>query len=103
VGLYGVRMGQKVGSPRQAFSASEVLKAGWAAKWELTVPVMVVVLFATGLATMVEAAAVAFAYAIVIECFVTRDIHPFRALPGVLLKAGVLCGSVLILLASALG
>jgi tripartite ATP-independent transporter DctM subunit len=103
VGLYGIRMGKKVGSPRQSFSAREVLSAGWSAKWELTVPVMVVVLFATGLATMVEAAAIAFAYAIVVECFITRDIHVFRGLPGVLMKAGVLCGSVLILLASAMG
>src|SRR5262249_34450987 len=53
--------------------------------------------------TMVEAAAVAFAYAIVIECFITRDIHPVRELPGVLVKAAVLCGAVLILLSSALG
>ncbi len=103
VALYGIRVGGKVQAPRQAFSFKEALFSGWAAKWELSVPVLVVVLFTTGMATMVEAAAVAFAYAIVIECFVMRDIHPVRELPGVLLKAGVLCGSVLILLASAMG
>ncbi len=103
VGLYGVHMGRTVGSPTQTFSLREAVSAGWSAKWELTVPVLVVALFASGLATMVEASAIAFAYAIVIECFVTRDIHPVRGLPGVLLKAGVLCGSVLILLASAMG
>jgi tripartite ATP-independent transporter DctM subunit len=103
VAAYGVRIGQSVKSPRRAFSLQEALRSGWAAKWELSVPVLVVVLFATGLATIVEAAAVAFAYAIVVECFILRDIHPLRELPGVLLKAGVLCGSVLILLASALG
>jgi tripartite ATP-independent transporter DctM subunit len=69
----------------------------------LSVPVIVIGLFSTGLTTMVEAAAVAFAYAIVVECFVTRDIHPARELPAVLVKASVLCGAVLILLASALG
>ena len=103
VGLYGVRMGKKVDSPRQSFSWIELAKSGWSAKWELTVPVLVVVLFSTGVATMVEAAAIAFAYAIIVECFITRDIHLFRGLPGVLVKAGVLCGSVLILLASAMG
>ena len=103
VGLYGVRMGKKVDSPRQSFSWIELAKSGWSAKWELTVPVMVVVLFSTGMATMVEAAAIAFAYAIIVECFITRDIHIFRGLPDVLVKAGVLCGSVLILLASAMG
>lgn len=103
VALYGIHVGRKVQTSRQEFSMREALSAAWEAKWELSVPVFVVVLFATGLATMVEAAALAFGYAIVVECFVTRDIHPFRELPGVLVKAGVLCGSVLILLASALG
>ncbi len=103
VALYGVRVGGQVGAPRQAFSAREVVASAWSAKWELTVPVLVVALFTSGFATMVEASAIAFAYAIVVECFVTRDIHVFRGLPGVLLKAGVLCGSVLILLASAMG
>jgi len=103
VAVYGIRVGRREGSPRHAFSIQEAMRAAWAAKWELSVPALVVALFATGLATIVEAAAVAFAYAIVVECFVLHDIHPVRELPGVLLKAGVLCGSVLILLASALG
>jgi C4-dicarboxylate transporter DctM subunit len=103
VALYGMRAGRKAKTPRQAFSFRETLLAGWGAKWELSVPILVIVLFSTGLATMVEAAAVAFAYAIVVECFIMRDIHPVRRLPGVLLKAGVLCGAVLILLSSALG
>jgi len=100
---YGMAVGRKHISGRQAFSLREAAVAGWAARWELSVPVIVVGLFSTGLTTMVEAAAVAFAYAIVVECFVTRDIHPLRELPGVLVKAAVLCGSVLILLSSALG
>jgi tripartite ATP-independent transporter DctM subunit len=103
VALYGMAVGRKHGGERQAFSLREATAAGWAARWELSVPVIVIGLFSTGLTTMVEAAAVAFAYAIVVECFVTRDIHPARELPGVLVKASVLCGSVLILLASALG
>jgi len=42
----------------------------------------VVALFATGLASLVEAAAAAFAYALVIECFVTRDLGVRADLPG---------------------
>ena len=103
VALYGMRVGRKIETHRQPFSAREVLVAGWGAKWELSVPFVVVALFMSGWATMVEAAAVAFAYAIAVECFIMRDIHPLRDLPRVLLKAGVLCGSVLILLSSALG
>ena len=103
VALYGIQVGWKVETNRQPFSLREAWQATWGAKWELSVPVVVTALFATGLATMVEAAAVAFAYAVAIECFITRDIHPLRDLPRVLVHAGILCGSVLILLASALG
>ncbi len=103
VALYGIRVGGQAKARRYPFSPKEALAAAWGAKWELSVPFLVVVLFATGRATIVEASAFAFAYAIVIECFVTRDIHLFRALPGVLVKAAALCGAVLILLASALG
>ena len=103
VAIYGMVVGRRVKGGRQRFVFREAIVSFWAARWELSVPVIVVGLFVTGLTTMVEAAAVAFAYAICVECFVTRDIHPFKDLPGVLVKAGVLCGAVLILLASALG
>ena len=103
VAIYGIKVGWNAQTSRQAFSMREVLAATWGAKWELSVPIVVVILFSTGIATMVEAAAAAFAYAVLIECFITRDIHPIRGLPKVLVDAGVLCGSVLILLASALG
>ncbi len=63
----------------------------------------VVALFASGRASMVETAAAAFAYAMAVECFVTRDLHPLRTLPGALLKSSVLTGSVLILLSAAMG
>jgi C4-dicarboxylate transporter DctM subunit len=103
VALFGMRVGRKVKARRQTFSLRELIASAWSAKWELSVPVLVVGLFATGLTTMVEAAAFAFAYAIVVECFITRDIHVVRELPRVLVHAGVLCGAVLILLSSALG
>jgi C4-dicarboxylate transporter DctM subunit len=103
VAAYAVRRGQTLGIPRQSFSGAEVAKATWEAKWELSLPVFVVGLFMTGRASMVETAALAFAYAIVVECFVTRDLHVFRSLPTALVKSSVLAGSVLILLSAAMG
>ncbi len=103
VAAYGMFVGRNLTANRQAFQFREALSAAWGAKWELSVPMVVIGLFITGLTTMVEAAAVAFAYAIIVECFITRDIHWFRELPRVLVKASVLCGAVLLLLSSALG
>jgi C4-dicarboxylate transporter DctM subunit len=103
VGLYGVRVGGKAATrQRQPFSWREAGRSGWAAKWELLLPVFVIVLFASGVASMVETAAAACAYAVVVECVIARDI-PFRRLPGVLLRAAALMGAVLILLSVAMG
>ncbi|MEZ4433057.1 MAG: TRAP transporter large permease subunit [bacterium] len=103
VAAYGMVIGRRVEPPRPKFDARELLAAAWGAKWELSVPVVVIVLFAGGFASMVEAAAAAAAYAIIVECAITRDLHPIRDLPRVLAGAGALVGAVLILLAAAMG
>jgi tripartite ATP-independent transporter DctM subunit len=100
---YGIVVGRRAGRERQPFTWTEVGRATWLAKWELILPVLVVTLFMTGLSTMLQTAAAALAYAVVIECFVTRDLHIFRSLPQALLKAGALMGAVLILLSIAMG
>ncbi len=103
VAVYGGVVGRRVQSAHQPFSAVEMVGAFWAAKWELSVPVLVIGLFMTGQASMVEASAAACAYTIVIECFVMRDIHVARDLPVVLVKSTALVGAVMILLSTAMG
>jgi tripartite ATP-independent transporter DctM subunit len=103
VAAYAVRTGQRLRLPRQGFSLPETARAAWVAKWELAIPVFVVGLFLSGKASMVETAAAALVFAILVECFVTRDLHPVRHLPIALVKAAVLAGAVLILLSAAMG
>jgi len=100
---YGIWVGRKVEGPRSPFTWSEALAATWKARWELLLPLVIIGLFASGRATMLETAAGALAYTIVAECFITRDLHPARDLPRVLLKASALMGAVLILLSVAMG
>jgi tripartite ATP-independent transporter DctM subunit len=103
VAAYGVHVGRRFQSARQPFSARELGVAAWEAKWELGLPVAVVSLFASGHLSMVETAAAALLYAVVVECFLTRDLHVVRSLPRALVKSSVLTGSVLILLSAAMG
>jgi C4-dicarboxylate transporter DctM subunit len=103
VAAYGVYTGVRAGAPRQPFHGREALSALWAAKWDLGLPTIVVVAVASGYATITEAAALAAAYALVVELFVYRAIHWRRDLPRVLVHAASLVGSVLILLGCALG
>ena len=100
---YGIFIGRKLARTHEPFSWREVRDSAWGAKWELLLPVVIVALFVTGTATMLETAAAALAYTVIIECFVTRDIGIFKDLPEVLLKAAALMGAVLILLSVAMG
>ena len=103
VAAYGVVVGVKAGAPRVAERPRDAIAALWDAKWDLGLPVLVVVSIATGFATVVEAAALAAAYSIVVELAIFRSIHPLRDLPRVLVHGASLVGSVLILLGTALG
>jgi len=103
VAVYGVYTGVKHGAPRQPFRPREALASLWEAKWDLGLPTLVVVAVVSGFATIVEASAIAAAYALLVELVIFRDVKPLSGLPRVLLDAGTLVGSVLILLGVALG
>ncbi len=100
---YGVVVGVKAGAPRIAARPRDALAALWEAKWDLGLPALVVVAIGSGFATIVEAAALAAAYSILVELAIFRSIHPLRDLPRVLVHGASLVGSVLILLGTALG
>ncbi len=103
VAAWGLVVGGRVGADRQAFSGRELLAAALGAGWELSIPVVMIGLFATGIASLLETAAFALAYTVFIACFVQRDLSFARDLPRVMTRAAALVGAVLILLASALG
>jgi tripartite ATP-independent transporter DctM subunit len=101
--VYGIYVGGRNKAGRQPFRWKEAAAAGWEAKWELLLPFLIIGLFKSGLTSMVQTAAAAFASAVVVECFIMRDIAFFRGLPDVLLRSGSLMGAVLILLSIAMG
>lgn len=103
VAAHGINFGRKIERPRQRFVWREALAATWEAKWELSIPLVMLVMFGTGIASLLETSAFACAYTIVIACFIQRDLHPFGQLPQVLVKAAVLVGAVLTLLSCAMG
>ena len=103
VAAYGVWMGIRNHTPRPRFEPREALRALWDAKWDLGLPLLIIVAVASGFATVVESAALGAAYAIFAELVLHRDVHPTRDLPRVLVHASTLVGSVVILLGVALG
>jgi tripartite ATP-independent transporter DctM subunit len=101
--FYAILIGGRAERERLKFSWREAAASAWGAKWELLLPVFIVTIFVSGLTTMIETAAAALAYAVIVECFITRDIRIFKELPEVLLKASALMGAVLTLLSVAMG
>jgi len=100
---WGVREGLRSKAPRMAPRAGEVAAAIWAGKWELLLPVIVLVAIFGGFATLTEASALTVLYSFVVQCFVMRDLSVRRDLPKVLAETVVLVGGVLVILAAAMG
>jgi tripartite ATP-independent transporter DctM subunit len=103
VAIYTIRVGILSGAPRQKFELREVGRALWEAKFDLGLPLLVVVVFVKGWATIVEAAALGGMYALLVELLVFRELHPTKELPLVLAKSATLVGAVIILMGMALG
>jgi tripartite ATP-independent transporter DctM subunit len=103
VAAYGIWNGVRAKVPRHKFEPLGALRDLWAAKWDLGLPVLVIVAVASGFATIVEAAAIAAFYALIVEVLIFHEIHPWKQLPVVVADAATLVGAVLILLGVALG
>lgn len=103
VSLLGVRAGliQKVDRPK--FDLKEGLLALKGAAWELMLPLVVVVGIFSGLASLVEAAALTAAYALFVEMVIYKDLRFKRDLPRVARDSASLIGGVLIILGVAMG
>jgi tripartite ATP-independent transporter DctM subunit len=99
----GVRLGPKTQAGRSAFDRAAAGRAMWAAKWELLLPLVVLVALFGGFATPVEAAAVTACYAFVVETFVYRDFGRVGEVRRVMAECGLLVGGVLLILGVALG
>ncbi|HBD10061.1 MAG TPA: C4-dicarboxylate ABC transporter permease, partial [Syntrophobacteraceae bacterium] len=72
VALYGIHVGRKIQRDRQPFAWREALAATWEAKWELSIPLVMALLFGSGLASLLETSAFACGYTMVIACFIHR-------------------------------
>jgi C4-dicarboxylate transporter DctM subunit len=103
VSLFGIWEGTKIRAERTPFALNELAAATWAAKWELLLPVVVLVGIFGGFATLVEAAALTALWTVVVECFVYRDLALRRDTSRIAVECVTLVGGVLLILGMALG
>jgi tripartite ATP-independent transporter DctM subunit len=99
VSAYGVFHGVRSGAPRAKFSFAEAGRALLEAKWELAVPVIVIVgIFGGFGVTMVEAGALTVVYSFVVECFILRGFSLRRDFPRIALECVAVMGGVLMII-----
>jgi len=103
VSAFGVFHGMRSGAPRAAFSFAEARLALWEAKWELAVPVLVIVGLFGGFGTLVEAGAVTVVYSFIVECFIARGFSLRRDFPRIALECVTVMGGVLMIIGVAKG
>jgi C4-dicarboxylate transporter, DctM subunit len=95
--------GGLAGAIRTAFDPREAAAAIWDAKWVLGVPAIVLGTIATGTASLVEAAALTVAYALLIEVVIHGRLNLAKDVVPVALECAALIGGFLIILSVALG
>lgn len=100
---YAVVIGVKHKMPRTKFNAKEARAAIWEAKWEVILPIALVLGMGSGFLRIHEAAAFTAIYVLVIEVWVYKDISFRRDLPRVIRESMTLVGAILAILATAIG
>jgi tripartite ATP-independent transporter DctM subunit len=103
IAAWGVREGIISGAGRTRFVPRDAITSIWTAKWELSMPAVVLGSIFSGYATPVESAALVAGYALVVQAFIHRDLSIRRDLLRVFTECIVIVGGVLVILGVAVG
>ena len=103
VATVGIYMGLKHDAVREPFLPREAASAIWEAKWELMLPVIMIVGLFGGFGTLTEAAALTAFCAFVVEVFIYRDLKLNRDYREVFVECATIVGGILLILGVALG
>lgn len=92
--LYCMLVGYRHQISRVPFQAAELMRALWAAKWEVPIPFVLLFLIYGGVITIGEAAAMTALYVLVVEVFLYRDVKFFRDIPRIARESCILVGAI---------
>jgi tripartite ATP-independent transporter DctM subunit len=103
VSLYIFAFAKRVGHVRIPFSKGKAAKAVLQSGWEVAIPIVLMGSILSGLATLVEAAALTVLYALFLEFVIRRELGIRKDLLRISGNAATLIGGVLIILGVARG
>jgi len=86
----------------ERFVFKDAFETAKIAKWEIAIPLLIILSLFSGFATLVESAALLVLYVLTIELYIFKDIS-FKNLPKIIIDCSSLVGGVLIILGFAMG
>jgi tripartite ATP-independent transporter DctM subunit len=101
ISFYSFFVAKRSGTSTFRISLSEITRTAWVAKWELFIPVMLVVGIFGGFVTLGEVASIMVAYAFIVEIFIHKDVR-IGQFPLIIRESMILVGAIFIIFASAL-
>lgn len=102
--LYSIFSGKKtVEVHTEKFHWKKALASLRMARYEIPLPIIVLFGIYGGIITVTEAAAITAAYALVMSCFLYKDVDIRKDLPNIIYESMTLVGAILLILACALG
>jgi tripartite ATP-independent transporter DctM subunit len=99
--VYAAFIARKEGVKREPPQLKEAAAAIWDLKWELGIPVLLVIGLGTGLAGIDESAALVALYVLIIEFFVYKDLDWKKDLPRIAKSSMSLAGGIILILTMA--
>ena len=101
--LWAIYNGRNNNKTRKAFKLSKLMVASKECWLELLLPIGILFGIYSGKTTITEAAAVTAFYAIIVECFIYRDLSFLKDVPKIIIDSMSLVSSILLILCCALG
>ncbi|MDJ0762033.1 MAG: TRAP transporter large permease subunit [Myxococcota bacterium] len=98
--IYSVAKGAATREARPPFEWPRIKNALWESRFELPIPITVLVGIYGGFLTVIDSAAIVALYVLIVETLVYRDIS-FRKLPDIVKEAMVLVGGIFIIICTA--
>ena len=97
-GLYMLPKNKKI----EKFNFKSAYNSAKIAKWEIAIPLLIILSLFSGFATLVESAALLVLYVLPVELYIFKDVS-LRDLPKIIIDCSSLVGGVLIILGFAMG
>ena len=86
----------------ERFVFKDAFETAKIAKWEIAIPLLIILSLFSGFATLVESAALLVLYVLTVELYIFKDIS-LKNLPKIIIDCSTLVGGVLIILGFAMG